>query len=140
MASKSIPVALIEYLLLGKTPSGVQRYMQDGGVVTDVWIAFAKDLLAPVRVLLSPAEGATATDTAFELNRCLKAYRNKPAYANGFSEINAKPREPARVAALDNFVAATIYVDELLRGGHAPDALVEREAARSDALQGAQGG
>jgi hypothetical protein len=86
---------------------------KDGGVVVDVWNRFAENLLQPVRVLLSPAEGATSVDMAFELNRCLRAYRRDPNARHGFAMV--QHTEPSAVAVLSNFVAATIYIDELFR-------------------------
>ena len=114
MPGRSIDRRIIETLLLGEARSGnIQRFTQDGGVVVDVWNRFADDLLSPVRVLLSPAEGATAVDMAFELNRCLKAYRRSDYANDGLGMI--RHEEASGVALLNNFVAATIYVDELLR-------------------------
>jgi len=114
MAERSIDRRIIETLLLGEPRSGnIQRYTQDGGVVVDVWNRFADDLLAPVRVLLSPAEGTTAVDMAFELNRCLKAYRRDTYARRGFEVIEHD--QSSAVAVLNNYVAATIYIDELLR-------------------------
>ncbi len=114
MPERSIDRRVIETLLLGEGRTGnMQRFTQDGGVVVDVWARFADDLLAPVRVLLSPAEATTATDMAFELNRCLKAYRREGYGRQGFEIVDHN--EPSAVAVLSNFVAATIYIDELLR-------------------------
>jgi serine protease AprX len=113
MANASVPAWIIDFLLLGKSQTGsVQRFMQDGGVVADVWLAFASDLTKPVRVLMTPAEGTTTADMAWELHQCLKAYRDGGQF-NPFEKIGK--REAAAVAPLENFVAATIYVDELLR-------------------------
>lgn len=113
MPSPAIPPWIVEYLLLGKSHSGqVHRFMQDGGVVADVWIAFARDLTQPVRLLMTPADGTTTADMAWELYHCLRAYRAGQIDAP-FKQIG--DREPSGVAPLENFVAATIYVDELLR-------------------------
>ncbi len=38
----TIPRFVVEYFLLGKTRlDAIERYTQDGGIVTDVWLAFA---------------------------------------------------------------------------------------------------
>lgn len=114
MTNRAVPAWIVEFLLLGKSHSSiVQRFTQDGGVVTDVWLAFARDLERPVRVLLSPAEGATSIDLAFELHECLRAYREEPRLHHPFDKIGE--RENSAVAVLESFVAATIYIDELLR-------------------------
>ncbi|MFM5949141.1 MAG: S8 family peptidase [Novosphingobium sp.] len=115
MVDKSISKDIVEVLLLGDKRNGnVHRFTQDGGVVVDVWARFAENLHEPVRVLLSPAEGASATDMAYELHRCLKAYRAAPQpFRNGFQGL--VKRKPTGVAVLSEFVAATFYVDELLR-------------------------
>ena len=114
MASPAIPSWIVEFLLLGKSQSEQNhRFMQDGGVVTDVWLAFALDLTAPARVLLTPTDRTTTADMAFELHQCLKEYRAEKSRHAPYKAI-AK-RVPTSVAPLDNFVAATIYVDELLR-------------------------
>lgn len=109
-----IPAHIIEYFLLGRTrPDVVERFLQDGGIVPDVWLAFAKEPLAPLRVLVAACEGTSAVDLAFELNRCLRAYRYSPHAANGFAAI-VKSASP-NVSPLENFVAVTVYLDELLR-------------------------
>jgi serine protease AprX len=113
MSTPVVPQWIVEFLLLGKSHSGnVQRFTQDGGVVTDVWLKFARDLTQPVRVLMTPADGTTTADMAWELHHCLKAYRKDRRFAP-FEAIEG--RKAAAVAPLENFVAATIYVDELLR-------------------------
>lgn len=114
MVGRSIDRLIIDSLLSGEAGSGnVQRFTQGGGVVSDVWNAFADDLTAPIRVLLSPAESVASIDMAFELNRCLKAYRSNGEARIGFQMINHNERSD--VSVLSSFVAATIYVDELLR-------------------------
>ncbi len=114
MTGRSIDRRIIDSLLSGEVGSGnVQRFTQGGGVVGDVWNAFADNLTEPLRVLLSPAEGVASVDMAFELHRCLKAYRSSHDARQGFEMIDRVERSD--VSVLSSFVAATIYVDELLR-------------------------
>lgn len=114
MTGRSIDKRIIDSLLSGEVGSGnVQRFTQGGGVVSDVWNAFADNLTGSLRVLLSPAEGVASIDMAFELHRCLKAYRSSPDARQGFEMIDRVERSD--VSVLSSFVAATIYVDELLR-------------------------
>lgn len=104
----TIPPFVVEYFLLGKTRrDAIERYTQDGGIVTDVWLAFAKDTAAPQRVLVAPSGGVSAVDLGFALHRAVTQYRLAWA-AN-------KAREPLGVSPLENFVAVTIYFEELVR-------------------------
>jgi hypothetical protein len=102
-----IPPFVVEYFLLGKTRrDAIERYTQDGGIVTDVWLAFAKDTEAPQRVLVAPSVGVSAVDLGFALHHAItESRRNSPNQA----------REPLGVSPLENFVAVTIYFDELVR-------------------------
>jgi hypothetical protein len=101
----TIPPFVVEYFLLGKTRrDAIERYTQDGGIVTDVWLAFAKDTEAPQRVLVAPSVGVSAVDLGFALHHAItESRRNSPNQA----------REPLGVSPLENFVAVTIYFDEL---------------------------
>lgn len=103
MVVKTIPAFVIECFLLGRTRrEAIERYTQDGGIVSDVWLAFARNLDAPQRVLLAPSEGATASHLGYALHQALRAFRH-----------NSKRGKPG-VSALENYVSVTIYLDELL--------------------------
>jgi serine protease AprX len=104
----SIPSFVVEYFLLGRTRrDAIERYTQDGGIVTDVWLAFARDIDAYQRVLVAPSVGCSAIDLGFSLHRAITDYRLMwPANV---------PRDPAGVSPLENFVAVTLNFDELVR-------------------------
>lgn len=102
----AIPNYVIEYFLLGRTRrDALERYTQDGGIVSDVWVAFAADQATPQRVLVAPSRGASAIDLGYALHQCIASYR----------KTLVGPRTTPGVSPLENFVAVTIYFDELLR-------------------------
>ncbi len=103
-----IPAFVVEYFLLGRTKSdAIERYTQDGGIVSDVWLAFAQDLSKPQRVLVAPSPGTSSVDLGFALHKAITDYR---------LQVPAKlPVEPPSVSPLENFVAVTLYFNELLR-------------------------
>ncbi len=104
-----IPEFVVEFFLLGRTRrEATERYTQDGGIVTDVWLAFAKDLEAPRKVLVAPTKGTSAVDLGFALHKTITANRTSPV-------LPLSPRGKPGVSPLENFVAVTIYFDELLR-------------------------
>ncbi|HEX6161001.1 MAG TPA: S8 family peptidase [Thermoanaerobaculia bacterium] len=104
----SIPAFVVEYFLLGRTrPGALEHFIQDAGVVTDVWLAFAKEPDKPQRVLVAPARDTSTILVGDALHRAITAYRKafpKPL----------RPRTP-NVSPLENFVALTIYFDELVQ-------------------------
>ena len=103
-----IPQFLIEYFLLGRTRRGALEYfVQDGGVVTEVWLSFAKQPDKPLRVLVAPGRGANTTEVGYALHHAITAYRNEFHPKGGRGTPNVSP--------LDNFVALTIHFDELVR-------------------------
>src|SRR5215475_10966070 len=103
----AIPNYVIEYFLLGRTrQNALERYTQDGGIVSDVWLAFAADQASPQRVLVAPSQGTSAIDLGYALHRSLASYRKSLAGIQ---------RQTTAVSPLENFVAVTIYFDELLR-------------------------
>lgn len=103
--AQEIPPFLIEYFLLGRTrPGAIERFIQDGGIVTDVWMAFAAHPDQPQRVLVAPARGTNTTDLGYALHRAIVAYRERSGH----------PDLP-NVSPLENFVALTVYFDELVR-------------------------
>jgi serine protease AprX len=101
----TIPDFVIEFFLLGKTRrEATERFTQDAGIVTDVWLAFARDLDAPQRVLVAPSKGTSASDVGFALHTVITQYRvGQPA----------RDKTPG-VSPLENFVKVTIYFDELI--------------------------
>lgn len=104
MAPK-IPSFLIEYFLLGRTRRGAtERFIQDGGIVTDVWLAFAADQAATQRVLVAPGRGTSTTDLGYALHHAVTAYRRQ----------FAPDRGTPNVSPLESYVALTIYFDELV--------------------------
>jgi serine protease AprX len=104
----AIPAFVIEYFLLGRTrPDALERYTQDGGIVSDVWIAFGEDRAKPQRVLIAPRRGMSAVKLGYALHRAIKEYRS--------SLTIEKKRETSAISPLESFVAATLYFDELVR-------------------------
>jgi len=104
----TIPSFVVEYFLLGKTRrDAIERYTQDGGIVTDVWLAFARDTEASQRVLVAPSPGVSAVDLGFALHQALTQYRR--------AWVHGSDRVPSGVSPLENFVAVTLYFDELVR-------------------------
>lgn len=104
----TIPSFVVEYFLLGKTRrDALERYTQDGGIVTDVWLAFARDTEECRRVLVAPSAGTSAVDLGHALHRTITDYRSH--WQPGI------PRRPPGVSPLESFVAAWVYFDELVR-------------------------
>lgn len=117
----TVPGSLVQHFLLGRVGVGeLQRFTQDAGVVTDVWLSFAEDLTKPRRVLLTPVDGVPAVQAAAVIHKALQLYR-----ARGAGRPEAKADEPGYgiptsraatgVAPLEGFVAVTLYFDELVR-------------------------
>ncbi|TAJ21191.1 MAG: hypothetical protein EPO68_05275 [Planctomycetota bacterium] len=103
-----IPGFVVEYFLLGRTRRGaVQRFTQDGGISTDVWLAFARDTTRSVRVLVAPVHGVTTVDLAFVLHNAIAADRRKWKTRH--------KRQSTTVSPLENFVAAWLYFDDVMR-------------------------
>ena len=99
-----IPDFVVEFFLLGRTSrDAIERYTQDGGIVSDVWLAFAKDPNKPRRVLVAPTNGTSAINLAYALNYTITAFRK-----------NLRRPEKPGVSPLESFVAVTLYLDELL--------------------------
>jgi serine protease AprX len=103
----TIPDFVVEFFLIGRTRrEALERYTQDAGIVTDVWLAFARNVEQSQRVLIAPSKGTSAADMGFALSRVITAYRRR--------EFSDK-RESAGVSPLENFVKVRIFFDELLR-------------------------
>lgn len=106
MASRPIPAFLIEYFLLGRTRVGaIEQFYQDGGVTTDVWMAFAADPQKPVRVLIAPLDGYASAELGFALHSAIQHYRERAGIAG---------RHPPGVSPLEDYVVANVHLDELL--------------------------
>jgi serine protease AprX len=97
-----IPQALVEYILLGSGDS--RRHMQDSPILGDVWIAYTQNPNAPVDLLITSHKDTTANDLAAEIFLQLRSIRDDVAH-------NDHPR----VAAVQNYVAARLYFDEVIR-------------------------
>jgi subtilisin family serine protease len=109
----AIPSYVIEYFLLSLTRKGnAERYTQDGGIVLNIWLAFAKDLYAPQRVLITPLDRVSTAEAGAALHHAILLYRKTKAAKGG---RYPKQRRSPNVSPLENFVAATVYFDELLR-------------------------
>lgn len=103
-----IPAFVIEYFLLGKTRrDAIERYTQDGGIVSDVWLAFARDRTVPERVLVAPSAETSAVVLGYALHQAITGYRSR--------FFPGEQRDTPQVSPLENFVAVTLYFDELLR-------------------------
>src|SRR5687768_15455240 len=102
-----IPAFLIEYFLLGRTRQGaLENFVQDGGIVTDVWLGFANEPDGWQRVLVAPARTTSTTSVGYALHHAITAYRGK---------FIKEKRVTTRVSPLENFVALRVYFDELVR-------------------------
>ncbi|MBC8145179.1 MAG: S8 family serine peptidase, partial [bacterium] len=111
-----IPAFVIDYFLLGKTRRGaIERFTQDGGVVSDVWLAFANDREEPQRVLVAPSKNSSAVEVGYALHRAIAGYRSRLADPLKPGDPPLKVRERPMVSPLENFVAVTLYFDELIR-------------------------
>jgi serine protease AprX len=105
---RAVPSFAVEYLLLGKTgPDTLDRLAQDGGIVSDVWLAFAERPWAPHRVLVAPVRGTTEVDLAADLHKTVLRYRDGNRQTDLKAEAGASP--------VEQYVAITLYLDELLR-------------------------
>jgi serine protease AprX len=103
-----IPAFVIEYFLLGRTHrDAIERYTQDAGIVTDVWLAFARDQTKPQRVLIAPTVNTSSVVLGHLLHNAISLYRHNTA--------QLLERILPTVSPLENFVAVTLYFDELLR-------------------------
>lgn len=100
----ALPDLVVELLL--RRPGA---FLEDGGVVRDVWLGFARsNTNEPIEVLLSPAPGVGSVELGFELYEALKKFR----LAN---PGDRKANSPQGVAPLDSYVAANLTLNELIR-------------------------
>lgn len=99
--AQRIPKALVEYILLGSGDS--RRHMQDSPILGDVWIEYAQHPNEPIDLLITSHKDTTANDLAAEIFKQLRGTRN------------AAGRNDPRVAAVQNYVAARLYFDEVVR-------------------------
>jgi subtilisin family serine protease len=108
--SAGIPRYIVNDLLLGSVRKDViKRFTPNLGVVSEVWVEFARSCGNPVPVLLSPCEGVPAADIGFVLHDCIGAYRARPEAGS------PTPPTPPNISLLENFVRATLRLDELVR-------------------------
>ena len=108
-----IPKSVVDDFLLGRVRKDViERFTPNVDIVSDVWTEFAKNPRAPVRVLIEPTDDVSAVEVGFVLHNCIKEYRKtREAKADTF----AGTRKPPNVSPLENFVAVTLSLDELVR-------------------------
>jgi serine protease AprX len=120
----SVPPFLVEFFLLGRTsPGELKRFTQDAGIVPDAWFSFADDISVPQRILLSPVDGLSAIDAAAVVHEALRLYRtvkDEASAGDGVSRDALRQGIPSSrawtgVSPLENFVAVTLYFDELIR-------------------------
>lgn len=112
----AVPAFVVEYFLLGKTrKDAMERYTQDGGIGSDVWLSFARDPSQPVRVLISPSQTATTMHVASAVHQAVRAYRRSQARQQNAPTSNEDATGTTGVAPLENFVAATLRFEELVR-------------------------
>ena len=104
-----VPAFVIEYFLLGKTRhNAIERFTQDAGIVTDVWLAFGRDTEVRQRVLISPTAGTTTIDLAHTLHTETRRRRRRRR-RGAFS-----PEGAVGVSPLENYVAASVTFGELI--------------------------
>jgi serine protease AprX len=112
---KSLPPYLVDYFLSGRTrDEPLVRFTQDGGVVNDVWLEFARNLEGAVPVLIAPADGTRAVELGYVLSRALVAYRRSPHADPTKSGIPFRDEQP-NVSTLESYISVTLYFDELIR-------------------------
>jgi serine protease AprX len=95
-----IPLALIEYILLGSGDS--RRQLQDSPILGDVWVRYAEQPAAAADLLITSHKDTTATELAATIYHGIAA---------GPSRADDDPD----IAPLQSFVAARLYFEELLR-------------------------
>ncbi len=108
-AVKSIPAFMVGFILRGQTRNDVvERYTLDAGIGIDVWEAFAANVDAKPRVLVSPTQGVTGMKLASVVHGSIKTWHRSP---------HSTPATQVRpgVSPMDNYVAVTLGWDELLR-------------------------
>ena len=109
----AIPRPIVDDFLLGRVRRDViERFTPNVDIVSDVWAEFANNPRGPVRVLIEPTDAFSAVEVGSALHDCIKMYRKTPeAKADTFPGT----RKPPNVSPLENFVAAWLYLDELVR-------------------------
>lgn len=106
MASRSIPSFLIEYFLRGQTREGAfEQFYKDGGITTEVWLDFAKNLDESVRVILAPVDGYSTAELGYALHRSIHRFRAVQGLEN---------RDSPSASPLEDYLVLTVYLDELL--------------------------
>ncbi|CDO86180.1 hypothetical protein AWC29_29485 [Mycobacterium triplex] len=98
----SISRKLVDYILVGTGPG--RRHLQGSPILGDVWTAYVQDLSKPVDLLITSHKGTTANDLAAEIFSQLQKIRSGIAHD-----------DDPRVAPVQNYVAARLYFDEVIR-------------------------
>jgi serine protease AprX len=98
----AVPLGFIEHVLLGSGES--RRQLQDSPILGDVWVAYAQDPAVAVDLLISSHWDSTANALA-------------AAVYSGVAGIRAGDEDPgvAALSAPTGFIAARLYLDEVLR-------------------------
>jgi serine protease AprX len=107
-----MPTFVVNDFLQGRVRRDViERFTPNLEVLSDVWTEFAKAPCKPVRVLIEPTEDISAVRVGYVLHHCIKEYRKtSEAKTNEYAPERTKPN----VSPLENFVAVTLSLDELL--------------------------
>jgi serine protease AprX len=95
----TIPRELVEYILLGSGDS--RRHIQDSPILTDVWVKYAENPIAPVDLLITSHHETTSIGLAAEIHREI----TRPDEAE---------HDPG-IAPVQNFVATRLYFGEVLK-------------------------
>lgn len=111
----AIPGYLIDFFLRGQTRrAAFEQFMKDGGVTTDVWLAFAQDRERPLRVLVAPVDGFNPAELGYALHRSILRYRAVLAdKAEKEGRAFAEQERPS-ISPMEDYVVARVYFDELL--------------------------
>lgn len=102
----AIPAFVVEYFLLGNAGAeSVDRFTQDGGVASDVWLAYAESRDTRARILVSAPLGGSTTKLAAKLHSLVSVARRRE---------NKPERRRTGVAALDSYAVANVDFNELI--------------------------
>ncbi|SOX51365.1 hypothetical protein MAAFP003_25 [Mycobacterium ahvazicum] len=98
----SISRKLVDYILVGAGSS--RRHLQGSPILGDVWTAYVQDLSKPVDLLITSYKGSSSNALAAEIFKRLQGIRRGVAHD-----------DDPRVAPVQNYVAARLYFDEVIR-------------------------
>ncbi|MDY7093838.1 MAG: S8 family serine peptidase [Acidobacteriota bacterium] len=89
-----------------------RRLTQDSPILPDVWVAYAKNPLARLDLLLTPHWGTSAGQLAKKLSDRLAQERDTEVWESGWASGN---RNSPRIAYTNTTVAVRLRFDELIR-------------------------